>query len=536
MKITNLTSRLLNLVCNSFKKHPEQIIIIIILLLGAWLRFYQFDNLLRFNNDQVRDIKIVEKIKANQWPFLGPKAGGTTFHLGPAFYYLEFLSGILFDFSPTGIAFFIPILSFVSIYLFYLFFRKIFALPITLVLTLLYSTSFFIIKYSRFAWNPNAIPFFLLAFFLLLNNFYTEKKYNWLNCLLLGLVTGIGMQLHTTLLILMPVTILLTLSLLLFFKMKTLPSWSKIVLLFIVIATLNIPFIYGSFKNQGENFSAFLYGTQKKTNNKINFLENSSKTAVFFLQGNFYQLTGQEPKSNWLNLSKMINQQNFKELLKLCLSVAFLVLGIYLAWKYFLFKKEAIFQKNFSAFLLLIFLCLSLLFFLIIGGELNLRFFIILNPIPLLFLGLIFQWISQKNIRFGQIIIVVALGALLYSNLSIYAKAYNLNNYQLPDSTYGGISQKELIDLCMTIDNLAKEKTVKIEKFNYATSLNYICRKKTALSPVFISRNKINKENLFFIIANKDKKTHSLNYYKKTAELIAEFETGRFVLLTFQTK
>ncbi|KKP84220.1 MAG: hypothetical protein UR83_C0025G0023 [Candidatus Moranbacteria bacterium GW2011_GWF2_35_54] len=109
---------------------------------------------MRFNNDQVRDAQIIDAMHSGEnFPLFGPKAGGTKFNLGGAFYYLEYLSGAIFGFSPAGIAFFIPLLSIASIYLFYLLFKKIFSINITLGLTFLYAISFYAIKYSHFAWN-----------------------------------------------------------------------------------------------------------------------------------------------------------------------------------------------------------------------------------------------------------------------------------------------------------------------------------------------------------------------------------------------
>jgi len=49
---------------------------------------------------------------------------------------------------------------------FYLIFRKFFAGYLTLALTALYAVTFFVVRYSRFAWNPNSQPFFLMLFLL----------------------------------------------------------------------------------------------------------------------------------------------------------------------------------------------------------------------------------------------------------------------------------------------------------------------------------------------------------------------------------
>ncbi|KKP72503.1 MAG: hypothetical protein UR65_C0014G0016 [Candidatus Moranbacteria bacterium GW2011_GWE2_35_164] len=92
----------------SLKITKSILILVIIIVIGAFLRLYDFNDLLRFNNDQVRDAQIIDAMHSGEnFPLFGPKAGGTKFNLGGAFYYLEYLSGAIFGFSPAGIAFFI---------------------------------------------------------------------------------------------------------------------------------------------------------------------------------------------------------------------------------------------------------------------------------------------------------------------------------------------------------------------------------------------------------------------------------------------
>ncbi|KKQ80045.1 MAG: hypothetical protein UT03_C0034G0001, partial [Candidatus Moranbacteria bacterium GW2011_GWD2_38_7] len=127
MKIKNMIKFSKIKTINWLKKNNVQIILFLIILLGAYLRLNDFSNLARFNADQVRDAKIVDAMLEGEFPLLGPKAGGTAFKLGPAFYYLEYFSGAIFGSTPGGIALFIPIFSIASIFLFYLFFKNIFS-------------------------------------------------------------------------------------------------------------------------------------------------------------------------------------------------------------------------------------------------------------------------------------------------------------------------------------------------------------------------------------------------------------------------
>ncbi|EKE11936.1 MAG: hypothetical protein ACD_14C00064G0001, partial [uncultured bacterium] len=261
---------------NWIKQKKFQIIFILIVLLGAYLRLNDFSDLARFNADQVRDAQIVDKMRDNgEFPLLGPKAGGTTFKLGPAFYYMQYASGMIFGFTPEGIALFIPILSVISIVLFYFFFKNIFSANVSLGLTLLYASSFYVIKYSRFAWNPNVIPFFILAFLNLLLAISLKKRPVYYH-IALGIVVGLGIQLHTTLLILLPL-FTLGLYVYIFVKNKKIPLL-KIVALLLTIVALNAPFILSDINNKGENLSSFFSGAQSKTEKNVSPLTNLKKS------------------------------------------------------------------------------------------------------------------------------------------------------------------------------------------------------------------------------------------------------------------
>lgn len=148
--------------------------LILIITLGGFLRLHEFSDWLHFELDQSRDARVVDDAVLSgpgELTLLGMKAGGTSLRLGPGFYYLEYVSALLFGGTPEGMAAIIPILSIASIGLFYLLARRFFGTRLTLGLTLLFSVSAYLVMYGRFAWNPNPIPFFsLLGFYALLRS------------------------------------------------------------------------------------------------------------------------------------------------------------------------------------------------------------------------------------------------------------------------------------------------------------------------------------------------------------------------------
>lgn len=148
---------------------------LVLIIAGAiWVRTYQHHDWLFFKWDQARDASLLKPAIENgaeNLPLLGPRAtkvstetGGTDFlRLGPAYYYMQWTSGAIFkSSSPDVFAYPDLLFSILVIPLFYLFLRLYFKPVPALLATLLYSFSFLIIQYSRFSWNPNSVPFFML--------------------------------------------------------------------------------------------------------------------------------------------------------------------------------------------------------------------------------------------------------------------------------------------------------------------------------------------------------------------------------------
>lgn len=519
------------------QKNKLILILAIIILFGAYLRLNNFNDLLRFNADQVRDAQIIDAMHSGEeFPLYGPKAGGTKFKLGPAFYYLQYLSGTIFGFTPGGIALFIPILSVISIYLFYLLFKKMFSVNIALGLTFLYSISFYAIKYSHFAWNPNAIPFFLLAFFLIIIKIL-QQKHKYYDFILLGVIMGISIQLHTTLLILMPLTALVTL-IIYYIKSKKIEILNMALLIFIILL-LNSPSIYGDFINNGKNIQEFLAGSENKTGSGLSIFKNISSTFGFFLQGATYYLSGIEPQKNWINVLKLAKLKNITEIILFLSSLIIFIFGLVALFKNN-FKKNLSSQKNITITVLSLFTSLSFILFVLIGNELNIRFFIILLFLPYLLLGIIAENINSliASLPIKTFLFSLFISTIFALNLSIYLKTYNLADYTAPASAYGGISLGELNNICLNINNnLDKysnaKKTAIVESFEFKKSLEYVCQKNNLKIESFPKDIPTDLE-LFFVIVENDNAQKNIQKYQEQSNLLNSTKINRFTLLTFK--
>jgi hypothetical protein len=195
------------------KQYKWLIMLGVIVLVAFLVRVWAFDDLLTFKMDQARDIKLVEDAyvagggKLNlegvgELPLLGPRAAKTYLRLGPAAYYFEYLSLLVFGDKPWAMV--IPdfIFSILTIPLFYYFLRQAFSKRVSLMTTAVFASSFFLTQYGRFAWNPNSIPFWSLVYFLGLYKvvygswFMVRGSGKWLLVAVIGY--GVASQLHFT--------------------------------------------------------------------------------------------------------------------------------------------------------------------------------------------------------------------------------------------------------------------------------------------------------------------------------------------------
>jgi 4-amino-4-deoxy-L-arabinose transferase-like glycosyltransferase len=183
------------------------IILGVILFVAIFLRTYHFHEWLHFGSDQVRDLVLVEGVveHGNPWPTLGADASNTHFKLGPVYHYFQIISLMLFGVSAPAMAYPDVFFSLLSIPLFFVLLRKCFEENLALALTLLYAFSYYSIEFSRFAWNSNPLPFFVALFLLAFLHFLEEREKTPLAwSVLLGIAIGVGIQLHTLLLLLFP--------------------------------------------------------------------------------------------------------------------------------------------------------------------------------------------------------------------------------------------------------------------------------------------------------------------------------------------
>ncbi|GAG00564.1 unnamed protein product, partial [marine sediment metagenome] len=166
------------------------IAILAVMILSTALRAYNFSEWLLVRADQARDATIARQAFENgpaNLRILGPKVdkvkiegdvgAGDTFNLGPFYYYIQYASMVILGSAdPSVVALPDLIMSILTIPLFYIFLRQVFSKRISFIVTTLFSFSFILIQYSRFAWNPNQLFFWSILFVLGLYKTAVEKN------------------------------------------------------------------------------------------------------------------------------------------------------------------------------------------------------------------------------------------------------------------------------------------------------------------------------------------------------------------------
>lgn len=184
--------------------HIPTIALCVILLLSAYLRLHRISEYMTFLGDEGRDMLVIKRmIVDHKFTLLGPTASVGGFFLGPIYYYFMLPFVWVSGLNPAGAAVMVALFAIATVYLVYRLGRDLFGEWVGLIAAALYSLSPLIIAYSRSSWNPNLVPFFSTLLILLLWHSVVKKNPKLL--LWVGVVLGIGLQLHYLFLFLFPV-------------------------------------------------------------------------------------------------------------------------------------------------------------------------------------------------------------------------------------------------------------------------------------------------------------------------------------------
>lgn len=179
-------------------------IFLLILFLATALRFYRLEPYMQFLGDEGRDVLVVKQmIVDHKWTLLGPTASVGGFYTGPIYYYFMIPFLWLWGLDPVGPAVMAVLFGLATVALIFLFCREIFGEKVALLAAFLTAISPKMVDISRFSWNPNPVPFFVLIMFYAFTLFVHRSRAIF--ALIAGISLGILLQLHYINLILVPI-------------------------------------------------------------------------------------------------------------------------------------------------------------------------------------------------------------------------------------------------------------------------------------------------------------------------------------------
>ena len=413
-----------NILQNKIKSVPKKVWILLgIIILGIFLRTYNFHDWLQMKSDQIRDAILVRDVITGRtpWPLLGPTVDGTgadkLYNLGPIYYYFQIISAKIFGDYPDKLAYPDLLFSILSIPLMYFFLKRYFSENLSLALTGLYSISFFAIQYSRFAWNPNSIPFFALLLLLTLHEFLIKKeKTTWFWIVMMGFALGVGVQLHgITLALFASISFLVFV----FLIKKNAKIWKKIAIVIFIALVLNTGQWLSEIKTNFSNSKIllnYIFKSGSQVNKKNNFLNSIEKGIDCQVEVNAYMMSSLGSDSCSLNFIKLVDDEKSKSfradiknpffLAGLAASFFFSLLGY--IFLFYNCKNEKDKEKRYFLRLVALYLAISFLI-LLAGGHFSFRYFICAFFAPLLFLGFFINYLFNKFHRIHKELIILLL-------------------------------------------------------------------------------------------------------------------------------
>lgn len=384
------------------------VVALLLVIVGAiFVRVYHFDEWLYFKMDQSRDALLIGNAIENgpgYLPLLGARAGATNLEhgflrLGPAYYYFQYISGKIFNSTdPEIFAYPDLFFSIAVIPLLFVFLRLYFSKRHALYITMMYAFSFLIIQYSRFAWNPNSLQFFIiLSFYGLLRFLNEERSFQkkwWLALWVFGMT--IGSQLHffgffsllgiSGLLILFHLQVWKHTKIVALFQKAVLKQF--VVYVFVglgVFLVLYTPVIISDVMEGGQNSKNFIEALGSKAEKKP-LLEKLQKDIGENL--NYYCL---------LTTSQCYSSGIKKNIVPISATALIMLLGLLLAvWK--LRTEENGRSRDFIMLILLWFGVFSLLT-IPVAFQLRPRFYIVVFALPFILLGFVYEFLEK---RFGK--------------------------------------------------------------------------------------------------------------------------------------
>jgi 4-amino-4-deoxy-L-arabinose transferase-like glycosyltransferase len=384
----------------------EVICLIFIASLAAFLRFYKITELHFFSFDQARDALISKRILVDhKWTLLGPQSSMLGVYLPPYYYYTLALVLWIFRLNPAGIDVYTAGVGVCTVILLWYIARRFFNKVPALMIAAFYATSPLIVRFSRQAWNPNTQPFLVLLILFFLCQLFLKRKAFYL--ILVSIFLGYAMNLHYSTFCLIPIW-LFSLFWFLIKTRKTRTVFVSVGILCFFVVPLLLFDLHHHFMIS-RNISHHFFAKERMgllPRDFVGLMANSAYSLfVFLLSGVSYtpSLVADAPQDALWPVFRPIS----------ILTIAHRPMIIQYYWWgvgllglivittiYFLFRLEKKGAKDVGLMLyLLIGIILSSVFVSqFYAGQFYFFYYLLLFPLPFLFLGFLFWFWWQKRI------------------------------------------------------------------------------------------------------------------------------------------
>lgn len=291
--------------------------------------------------------------------------------------------------------------SILTIPLLFLFLRKYFNRDWSLILASSYALCFLAIEYSRFAWNPNSLPFFNLLFFYALLNVFDKgikHKYRWI--ILSGFAFAISTQLHFLSFLTLP-TVTLVFLILNRKEVFRFLDWKKIAMFIGIVLLIYVPVFANEIKTQGADTKQFFLAIHSKAS-AHSLTENIARDAFYFGQNWLIILTG------YIGNGNDSTTPTFTWLI-------FILPALYLNFRFYRNEKDGD-KRNFLLISLLWFV-IYFLSYIPIAYDTRPRFFLPMLALPFIFAGYIIQFFLSLKSKGWQIAAGIVAGIIIIANI-----------------------------------------------------------------------------------------------------------------------
>lgn len=370
---------------------PFFIVLVLILLLASFLRFYKLSEYMTFLGDEGRDALVVKNILVDHhFPLIGPPTSVGNIYLGPLYYYMMALSMIPFWLNPVASAGMNALIGVMIVGLIYYLGRSWFNRWAGLIASFLYAVSPVTTAYSKSSWNPNPTPFFVLIAVFGFYKAHKSNNFSWL--ILTGAATAAAMQMHYLVLILLPVFIILWIvEVIQKKKIFNLVSGTGMgILVFILVMS---PLIWFDLRHNFLNYRAITELISEGNALQGNLLNNLAKIPSIYLE-------------------KLIGRYIAGENPYLSITVSLLVL-------------VPLIKKSWPIWVLGIWMIAGLFGLSFYSGNIYDHYLGFMNPAPFLLLGALTIFKTKKWLMGGVIILV---SVLTYVNLQKSPLSFPPNN------------------------------------------------------------------------------------------------------------